>query len=101
MFKRILRSRLTVGVAAFLVGLTIAGTAWAMKSPIDSAGVVHACYNPSTGSVRLNVTGSCPAKGDRTPITWSVTGPPGTAGKDAVAPREVHIPLPLAEAQIG
>jgi hypothetical protein len=41
---------------------------------------VHACYNPSTGAVKLNVKGTCPFTGAKTPITWSVQGPQGPPG---------------------
>ncbi len=71
-----------VGVIV-LVG--VGGIAWALQSPIDNNGVIHACYNPKTGAMHLDVAGACPNKGPNTPITWSAkgpAGPPGSAGAD-------------------
>jgi hypothetical protein len=61
---------LSIGLAVLVAGGT-AGAVTAVQSPIDSNGLIHACYNPNTGAVKLNVKTSCPAIGDKTPITWS------------------------------
>jgi hypothetical protein len=65
---------------AIVTSVVVGGVAWALQSPIDGNGVIHACYNPTNGNMHLNVTGTCPATGQKTPITWSVTGPPGPPG---------------------
>jgi uncharacterized repeat protein (TIGR01451 family) len=79
--KRLLRSRLfTACVASTVTALVVGGVAWAVQSPVDGNGVVHACYNANSGDVQLNVTGNCPAKGRTKPITWNVRGPQGLQG---------------------
>jgi hypothetical protein len=77
----ILRSRLFVAcIAVVATSLVVGGIAFALQSPVDGSGVVHACYNASTGAVILNVKGSCPSSGDTTPITWNAQGQPGPPG---------------------
>jgi Divergent InlB B-repeat domain len=71
---RFFRSRFFVAcVASTVTALVVGGIAWAATSPVDSSGVIHACYNPNKGTLHLNVTGSCPTTGQRTPITWGGT----------------------------
>ena len=66
------RSRIFVAcVASTVTALVVGGVAWAVQSPIDGAGVIHACYAPSTGAISLNVKGACPTRGKTTPITWN------------------------------
>jgi len=78
---RIFKSRLFAACAASVItALAVGGVAWAVQSPVDGAGVVHGCYNPSTGAFKLNVAGGCPAKGDTTPISWNAQGPQGATG---------------------
>lgn len=75
---RVLRSRLFIAaVASTLTAFVVGGVAWAVQSPVDGSGAVHACYNPKNGAVNLNVNGACPAKGRSAPISWNVQGPPG------------------------
>jgi hypothetical protein len=79
----ILRSRVTVAVAsaAFTAAL-VGGVAYAaaVASPIDGAGVIHGCYNPSTGAVKLLTKPSCPTTGAKTPISWNSQGVQGIQG---------------------
>jgi len=75
------RSRVAIAVAASVAtALVVGGVAWAVQSPVDQNGVIHACYNPSNGEMHLDVKGSCPAKGQSTPITWNATGLNGSTG---------------------
>jgi hypothetical protein len=84
--KRVFRSRLFIACAASVAtALAVGGVAWAVQNPIDSNRVVHACYNPANGDMRLNVTGSCPATGRNTPITWNAQGQPGAQGAQGPA----------------
>ena len=72
MFGRIMRSRLSVAVVASTVtAALVGGIAYGVQSPIDGNGVIHGCYNANTGAMKLNVTGACPATGDKTPIAWN------------------------------
>jgi hypothetical protein len=81
----IFRSRLFIAAAAATIAaLVVGGIAWAVQSPIDGNGVVHACYNPVTGSVIMNITGACPKRGETTPITWNAQGPKGDTGAQGV-----------------
>src|SRR5690242_8541464 len=78
---RILKSRLFIAVVASVTTLLVAGgVAWAVQSPVDANGVMHACYNPTNGNVHLDVVGHCPTTGQKTPITWSTQGPQGVQG---------------------
>jgi hypothetical protein len=82
---RLLRSRLFIAcIASTITAVVVGGIAWAVQSPVDSNGVIHACYNPSNGNMQLNVKGTCPTTGDKTPITWNVTGPQGVEGVQGV-----------------
>jgi hypothetical protein len=84
---RLIKSRFAIALFCTVLGATAAsGVAWAVQSPVDGGGVIHGCYNPSTGAVKLNVTGTCAATGTNTPITWNAAGqigpqgPPGGTG---------------------
>jgi hypothetical protein len=82
----VFRSRLFVACfASTLTAVVVGGAAWALQSPVDGSGVVHACYNPSNGNMHLDVKGSCPTTGQNTPITWSAQGPQGIQGIQGVA----------------
>jgi hypothetical protein len=86
---RVLRSKLfAVSVASALTAIVSGGVAWALQSPVDGNGVVHACYNPTTGAVKLDIKGVCPATGTKNPIAWNAQGQPGPAGA-AGAPGQV------------
>jgi len=79
---RVFRSRLFVaGLAGFVLAGVGGGVAWALQSPVDGSGVIHACYNPSTGAMKLDTKGACPLTGTKTPITWNAQGQPGPAGQ--------------------
>src|SRR4051812_10375226 len=76
-----LGSRLFAACAAsILTAVLMGGAAWAYYNPVDNNGVISACYNPTNGNMHLNVVGQCPTTGQKTPITWSVTGPQGLQG---------------------
>jgi len=80
MVSRVIQSRFAVAVvAATLTAGVVSGIAWGV-GPIGGNGTINACYNPNTGALKLNVKGSCPTKGDKTPITWNQTGPQGATG---------------------
>jgi hypothetical protein len=68
---------------AIVTSLVVGGVAWALQSPVDGNGVIHACYNPTTGAMHLNVKGTCPTTGQKTPITWNAQGPQGPPGRKA------------------
>jgi len=84
------RTRLRVALFASVTAAVLtSGIAWAVtSSPIDGSGVIHACFNPTSGALHLNVKGTCPTKGQTTPITWNaqgvagLQGPPGVQGAD-------------------
>src|SRR5437868_9105376 len=58
---RLLRSPLFIAcVASTITAVVVGGIAWAVQSPVDSNGVIHACYNPSNGNLQLNVKGHLP-----------------------------------------
>jgi hypothetical protein len=78
-----MRSRLLVAVVSSVVTmLVVGGIAWAVQSPVDGSGVIHACYNPNTGVVKMQVQPTCPRTGATTPVSWNVQGPPGDTGSD-------------------
>jgi hypothetical protein len=57
-----------------------------IATPIDSSGVIHACYYPATGGshkvVLQDVGTRCPS--GTTAIKWNQTGPPGPQGPPGV-----------------
>jgi hypothetical protein len=71
---QITRTKKLVVAGALTAAVVASGVASALQSPIDSDGVIHACYNPTTGNVRLDVKGVCPSKGATTPISWAQRG---------------------------
>ncbi len=61
---RVWRSRVfAVCIASAVTAIVVGGVAWAIQSPVDGNGVIHACYNPHNGDLRLNIKGSCPTRG--------------------------------------
>src|SRR5271166_4549189 len=77
-------------VMCVVVGATAAGgvayATQASQSPIDASGAIHGCYNPKNGALELNVTGACPAKGDKQAITWNQLGQFFTASGSYIVP---------------
>lgn len=74
MLQRALHSRILVAcVASVVTAIVVGGIAWSVQSPVDANGVIHGCYQPSTGNLRLNVSGKCSGK-DNTPISWDQQG---------------------------
>ncbi|MFY7952394.1 MAG: hypothetical protein ACOVT5_07800, partial [Armatimonadaceae bacterium] len=67
-------------VASGITAAIIGGVALGAPGPVSPQGQVNACYNPDNGQVILNVTGACPRRGARTPISWSQVGPIGPSG---------------------
>ena len=72
---------LLVAVVALCVSL--GGVAWATIP--DSSGVIHGCYIPKVGVLRVIDTGAKPAEKCVTslgevPLNWNQTGPAGPAG---------------------
>jgi hypothetical protein len=74
------RTLFACATTAILTTFIVGGVAWALQSPIDGNGVIHACYNPTTGAMSLDTKGACPARGKTTPITWNAQGPQGPPG---------------------
>lgn len=75
---------LACALTGMVTSLVVGGVAWALQSPVDGNGVIHACYNSSTGAMSLDTKGTCPARGKTTPITWNATGPKGDPGPSGV-----------------
>ena len=66
------------GIATAVFGLT---AGYAFASIPDGSGVIHACYQKNTGTVRIidSATTSCNSSLEN-PISWSQTGPTGATG---------------------
>jgi hypothetical protein len=81
--------RLAVGIA---IGLVLAGTAVAVASIPDSAGVIHGCRNLKSGALRVIDTdaGQSCSK-DEAALTWNQTGPQGPAGPPGPGPSVVNV----------
>ena len=62
---------ITVGISAFGLAL-VAGIP-------DSSGVIHACYGPLTGNVRI-VASASDCRNIETAISWNQSGPAGSPG---------------------
>lgn len=76
-----LKSRFLVAVVSCVLTATVVGgIAWAAQSPVDGDGVIHGCYNPSTGAFKLQTKVACPATGAKTPISWNAQGIQGPTG---------------------
>ena len=76
MFTRLVRSR-TAGYVAVAVGGTIVG-AGGLAFAASGGGVIHACANKKTGTLRLAT--ECNRKHERA-ISWNVQGPRGLQGR--------------------
>jgi len=77
--SRLRLGRLAVAAAAVAVFALAAGVAYATIP--DSSGVIHSCYDNSTGNLRVidtSVTASC--KNSEMALNWNQTGPQGPAG---------------------
>lgn len=87
--RRILRSRMSAAITAAAVTASVAGgVAYAATSPIDAEGTIHACYNATSGAMKLlTATSTCP-KSASTPISWNqqgAIGPQGAPGAPGAA----------------
>src|SRR5215831_10136938 len=71
--------RLKWSVAAAIIVCSLA-VAVALATVPDSGGVIHGCY-VAGGGLRVIDTSVATCKTSETPISWSVTGPPGAAGQ--------------------
>lgn len=88
MLKRFGQSRLvTAAVASIVTATVVGGVAYAVQSPIDGNGVIHACYNAATGGIKLQTATLCGT--GLTALSWNeqgvkgdtgATGPQGPAG---------------------
>jgi hypothetical protein len=74
------RTLFACAVTAIVTTFVVGGVAWALQSPVDGNGVIHGCYNPTTGALKLDTKGACPLTGAKTPITWNAQGPQGAQG---------------------
>ncbi len=76
-----------VAVLAALVGLALGALGVAAASIPDSSGVIHGCYKPADGKLRVIDTdaGQACATGE-TGLAWNQTGPQGPPGSDAGLP---------------
>ena len=60
---RVVRSRVAVAAAtAALSASILGGVAYAASSPVDTAGIVHGCYSPTSGALKLLTAPSCRAR---------------------------------------
>ncbi len=89
MLGKIFRSKTAAVITtAVVTASVVGGIAYAASSPIDSGGVIHGCYNPTTGAMKLRTGTTCPATGMKTPISWNsqgvqgIQGVPGANGND-------------------
>ncbi len=83
--QRLFRSRaVSIVTTAIVTAAVVGGVAYA-ASPIDPAGVIHACFSPKNGAVKLMTTASC-ASGT-SPIAWNQQGPQGDPGPSG-SPRD-------------
>ena len=81
MLGKVFRSRTAVAITtAIVTASVVGGIAYAASSPIDSGGVIHGCYNPTTGAVKLLTKTACPTTGLNTPISWNTQGVQGIQG---------------------
>ena len=81
MLGKLIRSKTAAVVTTAIVTATVVGgIAYAASSPIDNAGVIHGCYNPSNGAISLKTGAACPLKGKTTPISWNSQGVQGIQG---------------------
>lgn len=77
--RRIMHSRLASASMISSVLLVVAGTA-AFASIPDSAGVIHACYDHSGGSLRVIDNSVTNCKSSETAVSWNTTGATGPTG---------------------
>jgi hypothetical protein len=72
--------RKSPALAVAVVGLLAVLGGVAFSAIPDASGVIQACYDNSTGAVRLVNKPSTDCTVGETAITWNQTGPPGAAG---------------------
>jgi hypothetical protein len=63
-----------------LTALVVGGIGWAAQPNAVNAGVIHACFNPSTGAIRVRTASTCPSSGASTPLDWNAKGRKGSPG---------------------
>jgi hypothetical protein len=78
-----LGTRRALALGIVLVLLTT-GTALALVILPDSNGVIHACYKPTDGSLRL-VSSEADCKKAERPLSWNQQGPKGDPGELSLA----------------
>ncbi len=85
MFGKLIRSKTAAVITtAIVTASVVGGIAYAASSPIDSGGVIHGCYNPTSGAISLKTGAACPLKGKTTPISWNSQGVQGIQGIQGV-----------------
>jgi hypothetical protein len=82
--RALVRSRITIAIAAAALGMSTAG-AIAYASVPDSDGIIHGCYNKLIGTLRVqDASSSNPllrrCNASETAIMWNQAGPQGPAG---------------------
>ena len=68
-------------VALAIVGIALVAGGIAYAAIPDGSGVIHGCYQKNQGTLRVidtDTTQTCSSS--ESPLTWSQTGPQGTAG---------------------
>ncbi len=81
MLGKVFRSKTAAVITtAIVTASVVGGIAYAASSPIDSGGVIHGCYNPTSGAISLKTGAACPLKGKTTPISWNSQGVQGIQG---------------------
>src|SRR6266540_3846415 len=77
------RNRAVAGLAAVVLLIALGGIAYATIP--DSDGVIHGCYQKSSGLLRVidTDTGQSCASSEK-PVSWNQTGPEGPTGPQGV-----------------
>src|SRR5271165_2159000 len=95
-----MRQKLALVVVGVLIGGAAAGGLAFAGSPIDGSGVIHGCYNSTSGAFKLSVSGTCPAKGDKTPITWNQQGLAGPGSQFFTSSGTYTVPTGVSQVEI-
>jgi hypothetical protein len=78
--------------------MIVSGAIWgtALAAIPDASGVIHGCYKPSDGKLRvIDTEAGKTCASEETALVWNQTGPQGSVGPSGSQVRQVSPPISM------